>query len=331
MAGESAPVEEMVAPAGEPSEGRRRRRAASLLDARGSARWLLAIGGVIVTGFTVAALLAQWLAPYGFDQYRTAGGVRFATLAHPSSAHLLGTNSRSSDVLSVVIYGSRTALEVVVLSVAASIPVGVSLGLVSGFFGGIGDRILVLLMDALFAFPYLLLAIVVAFVLSNSVSSGIITASIAITVVYVPQYFRVVRNTVVSVREEPYVEAARALGARPARIVTRYVFLNVIQTIPVIATLNAADSILTLAGLGFLGYGVDPSQAAEWGYALQRAIPDAESGIWWTTVGPGLAIVLLVTGLTLVGEGLNEVMNPVLREAASGPLVMPDRTDGRAG
>ncbi len=122
------------------------------------------------------------------------------------------------------------------------------LGLVSGYFGGILDRMLVLLMDALFAFPFLLLAIVIAFLLSGSVGSGVFTAAIAITVVYVPQYFRVVRNHVISVREEPYVEAARALGARPFTIIRKYVFFNVVQNVPVIATLNAADAILTLAG-----------------------------------------------------------------------------------
>src|SRR5213078_2800451 len=147
---------------------------------------------------------------------------------------------------------------------------------------------------ALFAFPYLLLAIVIAFVLQSYVASGIFTAAAAITVVYIPQYFRVVRNHVISVREEPFVEAARALGAKRRTIITRYVFYNVVQNVPVIATLNAADAILTLAALGFLGYGIQPTQAAEWGYDVQRAIADAADGIWWTGLFPGMAIVLLV-------------------------------------
>jgi peptide/nickel transport system permease protein len=123
----------------------------------------------------------------------------------------------------------------------------------------------------------------------------------------------VVRNHVISVREEPYVEAARALGAKRRTIIGRYVFFNVIQNVPVIATLNAADAILTLAALGFLGYGIQPTQAAEWGYDVQRAIADAADGIWWTGLFPGLAIVLLVTGFTLVGEGLNDILNPLIR------------------
>ena len=114
----------------------------------------------------------------------------------------------------------------------------------------------------------------------------------------------------ISVREEPYVEAARALGAPRRTIISRYVLQNVIQSVPALATLNAADAILTLAALGFLGYGIQPTDAAEWGYDLQRAIDDAGAGIWWTGLFPGLAIVLLVTGFTLFGEGLNDVHQP---------------------
>ena len=168
-----------------------------------------------------------------------------------------------------MIWGSRTAIEVVVLAVVLSLLVGVPLGLISGYVGGRLDRVLVLIMDALFAFPYLLLAIVIAFLLSDTIGQGIFSAAIAITVVYIPQYFRVVRNHVICVREESYVEAARALGAPRRTIIGRYVFFNVIQNVPVIATLNAADAILTLAALGFLGYGIQPTEAAEWGYDLQ--------------------------------------------------------------
>lgn len=151
------------------------------------------------------------------------------------------------------------------------------------------------------------------------------SAAIAVSGAYVPQYFRVVRNHVISVREEPYVEAARALGAKPRTIITRYVLFNVIQNVPVIATLNAADAILTLAALGFLGYGIQPTDAAEWGYDIQRAIADAGSGIWWTGLYPGLAIVMLVTGLTLLGEGLNDVINPVLRRRTIAAISLPER------
>jgi peptide/nickel transport system permease protein len=300
-------------------------RLALLRRSPGLAKWLLLTGAVVVGLFLVIAVFAPLLAPYDFNQYQSAGGIRFPQLAPPSAQHWFGTDVRSTDVLSVVIYGSRTALEVVALSMVLSIAIGLPLGLASGYFGGALDRILLLIMDALFSFPYLLLAIVIAFLLGGGGAGGIVTAAVAITIVYVPQYFRVVRNSVVSVREEPYVEAAKALGASAWTIVTRYIAQNVLHSVPVIATLNAADAILTLAGLGFLGYGIEPNQAAEWGYALQRAIPDASSGIWWTALWPGLAIVLLVTGLTLVGEGLNEFYNPVLRTRARKALTMPPR------
>ena len=275
-------------------------------------RWILISGLVIVGFFVILAVFAPVLAPYGFDQV-TADGVRFPKQAAPDSSHLMGTTVQATDVLSRVIWGSRTAIEVVVLAVAFSLVIGVPLGLVSGYIGGKLDRTLVLITDALFAFPYLLLAIVIAFLLSDSVGQGVVTAAVAITVVYIPQYFRVVRNHVISVREESYVEAARALGAPRLTIIRRYVFYNVIQNVPALATLNAADAILTLAALGFLGYGLQPTDAAEWGYDLQRAIDDAGAGIWWTGLFPGLAIVLLVTGFTLVGEGLNDIVNPLIR------------------
>jgi peptide/nickel transport system permease protein len=282
-------------------------------QAEGAPKRLLYIGTGIVALFLILAIFAPIIAPYGFDQVESHG-VRFPKQASPTWSHPFGTTVQSTDVLSRVIWGARTAIEVVVLSLVLSITIGVPLGLISGYLGGKLDRGLVLINDALFAFPYLLLAIVIAFLLSDKIGQGIITAAIAITVVYVPQYFRVVRNHVISIREESYVEAARALGAPRRTIIRRYVLANVIQNVPALATLNAADAILTLAALGFLGYGIQPTQAAEWGYDINRAIDDAGAGIWWTGLFPGLAIVLLVTGFTLVGEGLNDVLNPLIRK-----------------
>jgi peptide/nickel transport system permease protein len=231
-------------------------------------------------------------------------------------------------VLSRVIYGARTAVEVTALAVIVSLTVGVPLGLIAGYFGGWLDRVLVLIADALFAFPYLLLALVIAFLLSDAIGGGVITAALAITVVYVPQYFRVVRNSTLSAREATYVEAARALGARPRTVISRYIFSNVIHSVPVIATLNAADAMLTLAGLGFLGYGIQPTEGAEWGYDLQRAIPDIPADIWWTGVFPGMAIVMFVVALTLLGEGLNDTLNPTLRKRRIEAVHIPPRSAG---
>ncbi len=290
-----------------------RRAFGPVFEARGMTRTMLWLGAGITFAFILIAVFAPVLAPYEFDTFR-ANGERFAQLEAPSRDHLMGTNVQSTDVLSRIIWGAQTELKVVLVSLVFSIGVGVPLGLLSGYFGGKLDRVLVLLMDALLVFPFLLLAIVIAFLLSDKVGQGILTAAIAITVVYIPLYFRVVRNHTISIREEPFVEAARAIGARPTTVIRKYVFFNVVQNVPPLATLNAADAILTLAALGFLGYGIQPSDGAEWGYDVNRAVSDAASGIWWTGLFPGLAIVLLVTGLTLLGEGLSETINPVLRK-----------------
>jgi peptide/nickel transport system permease protein len=286
------------------------------------ARWILVTGLFITLVFVVAAVFAPWLAPYEFNQ-RAVDGVKLPKAAAPSGDHWLGTNDQFYDVLSRIIWGARTALEVVGLSVIFSIVIGVPLGVVSGFLGGWADRLLVFVMDALYAFPSLLLAIVFSFLLRGPLGGGVIAAALSLTVIYIPQYFRVVRNTTVSAREATYVEAARAIGAKNGTIMGRYLFGNVIQSVPVIGTLNAADAIGTLAALGFLGLGIQPNEASEWGYDLSRALDDAAAGIWWTAFFPGLAIVLLVTGLTLVGEGLNETINPTLRKRRLRPVEFP--------
>ncbi|MGN6503914.1 MAG: ABC transporter permease [Pseudolysinimonas sp.] len=300
---------------------------AALRATSGFQRGMLLAGTLIVLFFAVLAIFAPLIARYPFDADR-AHGKDFKPLQGPSSAHWFGTTVGGEDVFSRVVYGAQTALEVILLAVAIAIVVGVPVGLISGYFGGWLDRVLVLVTDSLFAFPSLLLAIIISVTVaggSSSKSAGILSAAVAITVVYVPQYFRVVRNATVAAREEPYVEAARALGAKPPAIMVRYVFSNVVQTVPVIATLNAGDAILTLAGLGFLGFGIEPSSGAEWGHDLSKALSDTGNGIWWTGTFPGVAIVLIVVGVTLVGESLNDVLNPLLRTTKLRQVVLPRR------
>ena len=293
-------------------------------ETTGLARWMLVAGVLITAVFVICAIFAPWLAPYGFAQ-SSAHGVEFPKAGHPSSTHPFGTDRLFFDVLSRVIWGARTALEVVVLSILFCVVLGVPLGLLSGFYGGALDRTLVLIMDALYAFPSFLLAIVCSFLLVDVFGGSVIAVSLSLTVVYIPQYYRVVRNTTLSAKEATYIEAARAIGARDFRIMRKYLFGNVVHSVPVLGTLNAADAILTLAGLGFLGLGIQSTQAAEWGHDLQRALADAGSGVWWTGLYPGLAIVFLVIGLTLVGEGLNETLNPTLRRRRLLPVEMPPR------
>jgi peptide/nickel transport system permease protein len=290
----------------------------------GLARWLLVIGLAITVFFVVLAIFAPWIAPLDFNQ-RNVDGTKLPKLAAPSSEHWFGTNDQFYDVLSRVVWGARTGILVVVLSILFSVVVGVLLGLVSGYVGGWTDRALVFLTDAIYAFPTLLLAIIFSFLLSDLLGGGIVAAALSLTVIYIPQYFRVVRNTTVSAREATYVEAARAIGAKDSTIIRRYLFGNVVQSVPVIGTLNAADALGTLAGLGFLGFGIQPNEASEWGYDIQRALDDAASGVWWPVIFPGVAIALLVTGLTLIGEGLNETVNPALRRRRLQAVVLPAR------
>ena len=275
------------------------------------------IAGLILTGiFILTSIFAPLLAPYGFAQLSDADGTDFPTQEAPSSAHLLGTTVGGYDVLSRVIWGSQTAILVIIVAIILSIFLGVLLGLVSGYLGGWLDRVLVVIADAVYAFPSLLLAIVVSIVISGGQSNlygGIFSAAISITVVFIPQYFRVIRAETVRIKAEAYVESAKVLGASPARIMSRHILRNATRTLPLIFTLNASEAILTLAGLGFLGFGIEPTSAAEWGYDLNKAVSDVTSGIWWTALFPGLAIVLVVLGITLVGESLNDLADPRLR------------------
>ena len=290
----------------------------------GTARWLLIVGVVITAVFVLMALLAPWITATDFAQ-RSVDGTKLPKLASPSGEHWFGTNDQFYDIFSRVVWGARTALMVIILSVVFSVVIGVVLGIVSGYVGGWTDRLLVFLTDALYAFPSLLLAIVFSFVLSNALGGGVVAAALSLTVVYIPQYFRVVRNTTVSAREATYVEAARAIGAKDTTIMRRYLFGNVVQSVPVIGTLNAADALATLAGLGFLGFGIQPNEAAEWGYDIERALDDAHAGVRWPAIFPGVAIAMLVIGLTLIGEGLNETVNPALRRRRLQAVVLPSR------
>lgn len=295
-----------------------------------TSRVLIWIGVGIVAFFVLTAIVGAELWPYGSTQYRVevAPG-QFETIAElepPSLDHPFGTDRNNFDILARIIGGAQLALIVVAVAVSLAMFIGVPLGLFSGYRGGWPDRLLTTSMDAIYAFPPLLLAIIIAFVLQGFLGGGIAAAAGAVGITYIPQYFRVVRNHTLSVKQEPFVEAARSLGARDRTILGRYVFFNVVQSVPVILTLNAADSILTLASLGFLGYGIEPP-TAEWGFDVSQAVSDVSAGIWWTAFFPGIAIVLLVTGLTLAGEGLNDVINPLLRARGAGGDEIPSEAE----
>ncbi|WFR83429.1 ABC transporter permease [Arthrobacter sp. Y-9] len=281
----------------------------------GLQRGMLVLGTALTVLFVLVALLAPVIAPYGYSQISDADGT-FPAQAAPGGKHLWGTTVGGYDVFSRAVWGSQTAVIVILVSVALSLVLGVLLGLVSGYLGGWVDRILVVVADAIYAFPSLLLAIVMSIVISHGQSSfwgGVLACAFSITVVFVPQYFRVIRAETIRLKAEPFVESAKVVGASPWRIMGRHIFKNATRTLPLIFTLNSSEAILTLAGLGFLGFGIEPTSAAEWGFDLNKAMSDASSGIWWTGVFPGAAIVLTVLGLTLMGESMNDLNDPRLR------------------
>jgi peptide/nickel transport system permease protein len=273
--------------------------------ARPSLAWqLLTIGMIITILFVLVAIFAPTLQAWGWLQDPTES---LSNPIHepPGINHWFGTSRQGYDVFSRALCASFAALKVVLLATILSLIIGVPLGLISGYLGGRVDRILLFLMDTIYTLPGLLLSIALAFV----VGRGIFNAAIAISISYIPQYYRVVRNHTNSVKTELFIEAAKAMGATPVRVLSRYLFLNVIQSVPVLFTLNAADAILILGGLGFLGLGLPP-EVPEWGRDLRLALDALPTGIWWTTLFPGLTMTLMVVGLSLLGEGLSEVLNP---------------------
>ena len=273
-------------------DGMLRRRPMSL-----SSR-LARLGAVIVLLFALIALLTPVLVSLGVLS-DPSQGLDNPIHAAPSWLHWCGTDRLGRDVCSRTLAGSGVALQVVLVALVLALVLGVPLGMVSGYGGGSLDRVLVLLMDTLYTLPVLLLSVVLAFLLGR----GLPNAAAALCVVYVPQYFRVVRNQTAQVKAELYVEAARSLGAGPAWILRRYLLRNVITSVPVLLTLNAADAVLVLGGLGFLGLGL-PETVPEWGGDLQQALTALPTGIWWTALYPGLAMTALVLGLSCLGEGL---------------------------
>jgi peptide/nickel transport system permease protein len=297
----------------------------------GLQRGMLIVGLVITGIFIFVAIFAPLLAPYGYSTLRDEDGI-FGAQQPPGGKHLLGTTVGGYDVLSRVLWGAQTALSVIVVAVLLSIFVGVLLGLISGYLGGWLDRVIIVIADAVYAFPTLLLAIVAAIAISGGQSSlwgGVFAAAVSITVVFIPQYLRVIRAETVRIKAEAYVESAMVIGSGTGRIMFRHVLRNATRTLPLIFTLNSSEAILTLAGLGFLGFGIEPTSAAEWGYDLNKSISDVTSGIWWTSLFPGLAIVLVVLGITLVGESLNDLADPRLRtkrRADGGPSTTAETT-----
>lgn len=225
-----------------------------------------------------------------------------------ASSFVMGTNQIGQDILSRIIWGTRIALIVGLVSAIISFVIGVPLGLISGFIGGLFDRILTLVMDSLYTFPGLILAIAIAAVLGAGISNIIV----AISVLYIPTYFRIVRGQTLSVKNELYVEAARSLGTRPVEILFKYIFPNVLPSVTIIFSVNVADAILTEAGLSFIGLGLPPD-TPDWGIDLARG-QDYLRRAWWLITFPGLMVTLVTLSFSMLGESLSEILNPRLAE-----------------
>ena len=258
---------------------------------------LIIVSVYICISFFMPILISLKIVPNG------EFGLGNPIFSAPSLEHWCGTDRLGRDVCIRTLAASGVALQVVFFAVSLAVLVGIPLGLLSGYIGGFLDRTLVLLMDTLYTIPVLLLSVVMAFLFGR----GILNASMALCVVYIPQYFRLVRNQTSQVKSELYIEAAISMGASPFWIIRKYLIKNVLTSVPVVLTLNAADAVLVLGGLGFLGLGL-PENIPEWGSDLNMALVALPTGIWWTAVYPGLAMFVLVLGLSFIGEGLEKLI-----------------------
>ncbi len=258
-------------------------------------------GFLIVFVYLLIVLIMKFLEVNNWFGY-SFSGLSSDIFAPPSIEHLCGTDRLGRDVCFRTLQGSSLAIEVVFLAIFFALILGLPLGLLSGYFGGVFDKFLSLIMDTIFSIPVILLSVVVAFVLGK----GILNAALALCIVYSPQYFRLIRNQTILVKSETYVEAARVSGADLKTIIFKYILPNVITPLPIVLTLNAADAVLVLGSLGFLGLGV-PADIPEWGSDLNLALAALPTGIWWTALFPGLAMFFLVLGLSFIGEELENI------------------------
>ncbi|HPI94026.1 MAG TPA: ABC transporter permease [Deltaproteobacteria bacterium] len=266
--------------------------------------WILCVGALIIIAILAMAFFSPFIAP--FDPYRQDAGPQ---LAAPGGPYLMGTDNLQRDVWSRIVFGSQTILRVSVLAAVISSFFGILLGLISGYAGGAVDRSLSLVMDAVYVFPGLILAIALAAMFGP----GVLNITFAVAVIYIPTYFRLVRGQTLAIKQELYVEAARAIGAGSFTILGKYIFPNVIATTVVVFTLNVADAIMIEAALTYLGLGLPPS-IVDWGMDLAMGKKYLPSGVWWLVTFPGMMISLLALGFTMLGEGLAEILNPRLLE-----------------
>lgn len=257
--------------------------------------------------FVLLAVFGRWVAPYDPNT-----GELTSMLAGPSAGHWFGTDELGRDTLSRVIDGSRIAILVAFLSVAMSMMAGVAIGVVAGYFGGWIDSMLNRSQDVLFAFPTLLLAIIIVAVLGP----GLFNAVLAIAIVYMPRFARLARASALQVKTSEYLDAARLAGVRTGAILVRHMLPNVLPSVIVLAALSMSTAQLAYASLSFLGLGVSPPQA-DWGSMLSKA-RDFITVAPWLVVWPVTALVLLMLAFNVLGDAIRDVLDP-RHAAATGP------------
>lgn len=260
---------------------------------------LAVVGLVVIVAFIVIAIFAPIIAPYNPDASHFSQAFQA-----PSWHHLLGTDDLGRDILSRIIYGARGSLLSAVLIVVLGLVIGVPLGLISGYYGGLVDDIIMRLVDAGLAFPGLVLAMAMAWILGPSLTHAII----AIGIVTIPQFARITRGQVLAVKSYQYVEAAQCLGASGARIMFRHILINTATPIIVVATLNIGSALLSVASLSFLGLG-PPPPAPNWGEMLQTGSQYLTNAPW-ISLFPGTAIFIAVLGFNTFGDGIRDVLDP---------------------
>ena len=261
------------------------------------------VGGIIVLLFVTIAILAPWIAPYPPNE-----GDLAKRLNPPSWEYLLGTDPLGRDLLSRVIYGARISLQIQVIAVSIAMVIGTLLGMIGGYYGGKMDHLIMRLMDILLAFPGIFLAIAIIAVLGPGLTNLMLAAGIY----SIPQFARIVRGSVLSLKEKEFIEAARAIGENDFNLLFRYLLPNSIAPIIIQTTLRMATVLLTASGLSFLGLGVQPP-TAEWGAMLSNARAYLITAPHVATI-PGLAIMVVVMGFNLFGDGLRDSLDPRLRD-----------------
>ena len=260
------------------------------------------LGGIIFLSVVLTAVFAPIIAPYSYDEMHISD-----TLKPPSSKYPLGTDQYGRDIFSRIVYGSRIALKVGILVVIIETAIGISLGLLAGYYGGKADKVVSFIADVFWAMPPLVLALAVVTLLGP----GLMNVMIAIAVVSWAQFTRVVRAKSQSLKKMPFVEAGKAIGESDISIMLRYILPNTMGAIIVLSTLALPSAILSTTAMGFLGLGAQPP-APDWGVMLSEGISYIKTAPW-ISIFPGLAIVYTVLGFNLLGEGLRDILDPRLK------------------